>query len=281
MTKRTFSGATIQNKTGTAAAWTSANPILAKGEIGVEIDTAKVKVGDGVTSWTNLAYIASGRTIINFNSFTQFIMDASAGNKTASITALNNPFTGSGSISLTLDVSTSGANGLDTGSLTASTWYYIFLCYGTSGLCCLASTSSTAPTLPSGYAQFVRVGALRYGSSNAFLASIQHGKYTKYIGTMYQIASGSTGGESTFTAYDISDYIPGTSYIVECLLYNSSNSGGHSCKLSAEASVYTAELQAFQYNRLHTFIHLNSRNIYYASNDGGSWAFVDGWVDNL
>ncbi len=57
MAKRTFSGATIQNKTGTAAAWTSANPILAKGEIGVEIDTAKMKVGDGVATYNHLPYL--------------------------------------------------------------------------------------------------------------------------------------------------------------------------------------------------------------------------------
>jgi hypothetical protein len=277
---RKLSGVLIQHKTGTASQWTSVNPTLAKGEIGFETDTAKVKIGDGVASWENLAYIASGRAIINFHSFNQFIMDASAGNKTASITALNNPFTGSGSIAVTLDISTSGVNGLDTGSVTSG-WYYVFLCYGTSGLCCLASASSTMPTLPSGYAQFVRVGALRYGSSNAFQASIQHGTYSKYIGNMYQFASGSTGGESTFVGYDISTYIPETSYIVECILYNSSNSGGHSCKLASEASVFTAELQAFQYNRLHAFIHLNSHSIYYASNDGGSWASCDGWIDNL
>ena len=28
------------------------NPILLKGEIGIEIDTNKIKIGDGVKTWT-------------------------------------------------------------------------------------------------------------------------------------------------------------------------------------------------------------------------------------
>lgn len=40
----------------TAANWTSANPTLASGEIGLEIDTRKFKIGDGSTSWTSLNY---------------------------------------------------------------------------------------------------------------------------------------------------------------------------------------------------------------------------------
>lgn len=46
----------IQLRRGTASAWTAANPLLADGEIGIESDTAKFKVGDGVTYWTSLAY---------------------------------------------------------------------------------------------------------------------------------------------------------------------------------------------------------------------------------
>jgi hypothetical protein len=41
---------------GTAASWTSNNPTLLAGEIGVESDTGKTKVGDGTTAWTSLDY---------------------------------------------------------------------------------------------------------------------------------------------------------------------------------------------------------------------------------
>jgi hypothetical protein len=41
----------------TAAQWTSENPVLGAGEIGVETDTLAVKVGNGATAWTSLAYL--------------------------------------------------------------------------------------------------------------------------------------------------------------------------------------------------------------------------------
>jgi len=49
----------IQIKRGTASSWTSANTILANGEIGFETDTRKMKVGDGSTAWTSLSYAES------------------------------------------------------------------------------------------------------------------------------------------------------------------------------------------------------------------------------
>ncbi len=48
---------TVQIRRGTAAAWISANPVLAAGEEGFETDTGLRKVGDGVTAWNApLAY---------------------------------------------------------------------------------------------------------------------------------------------------------------------------------------------------------------------------------
>lgn len=53
----------LQNRRDTAANWTSNNPTLAAGEIGLETDTSKFKMGDGSTAWTSLAYAyAAGAT---------------------------------------------------------------------------------------------------------------------------------------------------------------------------------------------------------------------------
>ena len=46
----------IQLRRGTAAAWTAANPTLAVGELVIETDTDKYKIGDGSTAWTSLGY---------------------------------------------------------------------------------------------------------------------------------------------------------------------------------------------------------------------------------
>lgn len=51
---------TIKNRRATKSQWTLLNPVLAAGEIGFEIDTNKVKIGNGLTVWENLVYIAGG-----------------------------------------------------------------------------------------------------------------------------------------------------------------------------------------------------------------------------
>jgi hypothetical protein len=52
--------ANIQVRRDTAANWTSTNPTLAAGEIGLETDTLKIKVGNGSTAWTSLSYAGAG-----------------------------------------------------------------------------------------------------------------------------------------------------------------------------------------------------------------------------
>ena len=46
----------MQQRRDTAANWTSADPTLLAGEFGYETDTGKLKVGDGSTAWSSLAY---------------------------------------------------------------------------------------------------------------------------------------------------------------------------------------------------------------------------------
>jgi hypothetical protein len=45
----------MQQRRGTASQWTTANPILAAGEIGYETDTGEFRVGDGVNTWDDLS----------------------------------------------------------------------------------------------------------------------------------------------------------------------------------------------------------------------------------
>lgn len=46
----------IQVRRGLASEWTSTNPILAAGEMGVETDTNKFKFGNGTATWSALSY---------------------------------------------------------------------------------------------------------------------------------------------------------------------------------------------------------------------------------
>ena len=53
----------MQQRRGTAAQWTSANPILAAGELGFETDTNKFKVGDGTNHWADLNYFVDATNV--------------------------------------------------------------------------------------------------------------------------------------------------------------------------------------------------------------------------
>ena len=48
----------FQLRRGLSSLWTSVNPILSSGEMGVETDTNKIKIGNGNSGWTSLAYVA-------------------------------------------------------------------------------------------------------------------------------------------------------------------------------------------------------------------------------
>jgi hypothetical protein len=49
----------LQFRRGTALEWTNANPILAEGELGLELDSNKFKLGNGNTRWNSLLYTST------------------------------------------------------------------------------------------------------------------------------------------------------------------------------------------------------------------------------
>ncbi|CAB4122936.1 hypothetical protein UFOVP29_105 [uncultured Caudovirales phage] len=55
----------IQLRRDTAANWTRVNPILEDGEPGLEIDSNRVKYGDGNTVWNSLDYASGGLTDVD------------------------------------------------------------------------------------------------------------------------------------------------------------------------------------------------------------------------
>jgi len=69
----------IQIRRDTSSNWTTANPTLAQGELGVETNTSKVKVGTGSTAWTSLGYIIdTGGYAVTSGNLSQFAATTSA-----------------------------------------------------------------------------------------------------------------------------------------------------------------------------------------------------------
>ena len=54
----------MQQRRGTQAQWTAANPVLAAGEIGFEIDNNRFKVGDGTNHWADLNYFVDIESVL-------------------------------------------------------------------------------------------------------------------------------------------------------------------------------------------------------------------------
>jgi hypothetical protein len=88
----------LQLRRGTASAWTSANPVLAAGEVGFETDTVKTKIGNGSTAWNSLAYATGPVAIADVTGLgsgvSTFLATPSSTNLVAAIT----DETGSGSL---------------------------------------------------------------------------------------------------------------------------------------------------------------------------------------
>ena len=53
----------MQQRRGTAEQWTLANPVLAEGEVGFEIDNNQFKLGDGVNRWDDLSYFRNSNGV--------------------------------------------------------------------------------------------------------------------------------------------------------------------------------------------------------------------------
>ena len=86
----------IQLRNGIAAEWTAKNPVLLKGEMGIEIDTHKIKVGDGSTQWSKLAYCGADTNdilnVINANRDSCTVIELAEGETTADkLSAIENP----------------------------------------------------------------------------------------------------------------------------------------------------------------------------------------------
>ena len=104
----------IQLRRGGAQEWANSNPTLAQGELGVELDTGRFKIGDGVTAWNSLRYERPIESTSNTaNTLVQRDADGNFQAGTVTATVIGNASTSSRlsstrQIQLTDDVTCSG-----------------------------------------------------------------------------------------------------------------------------------------------------------------------------
>lgn len=143
------------------------------------------------------------------------------------------------SVSCTVNMATTGANALDTGSQNSSTWYNFYIISTGSTTACLASLSATAPTMPSGYVYKMRVGAMYSDASTHFSATLQQGRRTFYTSGAQAVASTNSLSNSSTS---ISTLVPPTavSSILSCNVASNANGGAGASPNSSWGSTVTA-----------------------------------------
>ncbi len=112
----------------------------------------------------------------------------------------------------TVNTAVNGLNGLDTGSLAASTWYYVYAIMDTtfnnpSGF--ILSISASSPTLPGNYQAYRFIGTILTDSSSYIIkfTQIGNGQSREYFwDTAISVLSG--GADTSYTAVTLTTGVP-------------------------------------------------------------------------
>jgi len=191
----------IQVRRDTAANWTSADTVLSAGEFGWESDTGYMKIGDGTTAWTSLAYFTPSGADDN----TTYDLAAAAGGGGAVVSLTGSDATSDdvtfaagtritvtpvGNV-ITLDVDQDLANYDNTTSafITASE-------FGTTSISALSDVNTSAPGsgdhLQWDGANWVN-SAVYFNSTKNFLAGLGTDRYIEYKNAIITIGAISSG----------------------------------------------------------------------------------------
>lgn len=217
----------------------------------------------------NLALSASGLSAMVNVSADQLIVGA--GELVRSLSGVNLSFSGV----------TRGANGLDVGTLAASTWYSVWVIWNGSAAAGMLSLSATAPTMPVGYTHKARVGWVRTdATANKYpLGFNQFGANVQYL-ALKEMASGVL---TQWSAVSIGAFVPSTAAAVVGRVQNANNI----CAVAPNAShdlygISLVYLPSGNGTAAQQFrVVVESANIYGYSTSSGSKISCLGWEDNL
>ena len=208
-------------------------------------------------------------------------------------------------VSLSLSLAVNGVNGLDTGTSASSTWYYLYVIWNPTTLVTagLLSLSSTAPTLPSAFTYFARVGAVRTDSTgNKYpLSFIQSGKNVQYkvvtgsnVASLPLLANGSAGSITTpptWVAVGISGIVPPTASRIK--LYGANSTPNAGTIIAAPNNSYAGTATGVppplimsnvgsSPNTVYCEFAIESANIYWASTGTPGQSLIClGWEDSI
>jgi hypothetical protein len=203
-----------------------------------------------------------------------------------------------------------GINGLDTGTIAASTWYSVWAIYNptTAAYAGLLSLNTTSPTLPTGYTFYCRLGWIQTDSTankyplsfkqynrDVTLVVLSTGNVTGAV-LIASGASGAVGNSSptstaTWTAFPLTTNVPTTASKIKILLRGSGsatviaapnpNYGGYANTSNPPLCIQTSGAELHCVMAEFAIETPGSPAIYYANLGGTGYLFQLGWSDNL
>ena len=221
----------------------------------------------------------------------------------------NGNSTRSSSVACTIDFTTNGAGGLDTSSLAAGNFYFVYVIFNpsTNTTSCLGSAASTVPgiTLPSGYTFAARVGSDAYVTRNAitgFHRYIQYGRRASYVvtsgtptNTLPVLSNTQTEGSitaPTWVAKGLTGSISPTASRIDVILFTAgqasdaivapNNGYGAYNSITNPPPCVSTGVSGVTAMVIQCSFNLESTNIYTANNfSAGFLLQVLGWEDNI
>jgi hypothetical protein len=258
-----------------------------------------VLVSDGVSNWMIFAFndVVNPQGLGAISGRTVKVASTSSITVSAKAVGLFNPSNNlcytTFSPSVTINTGTSGANGLDTGSMAQNTWYSVWLIYNptTQTVAGLISLNATTPTLPSGYTYQRRVGWVRTAASSTNLITTWGlGSTDQYINSgsgLPVMDSGAKGSifVPTWVAVATGNFVPSTASRISVFTHHGgtimvapNNSYG---AYSSTTNPPLIVVNIVGWNGFPLSMTLESTNIYWANDGVSASLFCYGWEDNL
>lgn len=203
-------------------------------------------------------------------------------------------------VALTIAGTSVGANGIDAGTIAASTWYSLWVIWNGTTTAGLMSLSATAPTLPTGYTHKARVGWISTdGTANKYPLSFkQFGRKVQYVvaagsnvGALPIMASGLIGSASTptYVAVSTTSYVPASASEISVaatvvggdVLAAPNGAYGNYSSVTNAPPIHAAYIAASFPSSAQGKMMLESANIYMASSNATCELACIGWEDNL
>lgn len=181
-------------------------------------------------------------------------------------------------VNLTVDITASGANGLDTGT-EANAWYYLWVISNGTTVAGLISASAASPTLPSGYTYKSLVGAI-LNSSGDFIRIDQAGSEVHRDAIIVLNAGTSEATNPCASVGSFASALPPTAVGPLGTVYNANANGNISFGMSNDCllgRVAVGTIERVSMAGMH--FAAGGQAMYYVISPTGGSAFVEvsGW----